>query len=138
MTGCYYKVRQVLQSAKFMTKWDVTPVLEFNPHYGNSYWCVFYGGTDFEDFQHGFYKECLKKIKCYIDKVRNIIIANFLGNEFAKKIWKKFCVYCIFVCNCMKCFAMKYCLYPLDGENSLNASLPLQYSEAFFEEFKGR
>ena len=86
MTEFYYKVRQVLQSATFMTKSDLTPVPEFNSHYGNSNWCVFYGGTDFEDFQHGFYKECLRKIKPYIDKVKNIIIANVPRNEFAKQI----------------------------------------------------
>ena len=27
---------------------------------------------------------------------------------------KEICVYCISVCNYMNCFAMKYCLHPLD------------------------
>ena len=30
MTDCYYKVRQVLQSATIITKWDITPLITLN------------------------------------------------------------------------------------------------------------
>ena len=83
---------------------ELRPALDFNPHYGSSYSCVFCGETKFEDFEYRFCEECFEKIKSWIGNqgdYHQILSHDYFPKEcVCETHLKKTCVYSISVCYC--------------------------------------